>query len=765
MRLIKCHVENFGTLSDFDVNFEKGLTVIKEDNGFGKSTLAVFIKAMFYGLLQSTKRNLSENERKKYTPWQGGAFGGSLDFEVGRKQYRIERFFAAKEKDDTFKLYDLDTNSLSRDYSENIGLKLFGIDSESFERSVYVPQTDMGTAMNNSIRAKLTGLVENSDDISNFDNAKKALDKRAKEYSVANGARGAISEKTAAIEQLEAMRNDAVAASQNLEAVSKELAVLSAERQRIIEALKKIREQITAASDSAARAEQAKRRNELIGEIEGLVAKKNGILKRYPNGCPAEDLLTEAEQTVRLKDETAAALEVLSSDTADRDELTRLEVFFNGQIPSKQETADCKALLEQTVKQKVALEGLEARISAVSAQPSSETRSVKPLLLAAAVLAVAGGVSMVWALGVGIVLLALGLVTFGIAGFVYLKGMISATGRSNAEDPVALQSKYDELFKDISSAQQTVGEFTHRYMPSENLGDALEVISQSLRDLERLQNVVSEQERRLESRKQRITECNAVLEAFFKDYGVGLQGMYRERLATVRNDLRELETVDGRLVEFKKKLSEIPIPTESVDENASADKDELLAEEKRLSISLSSTEQEISRLNAFVSRLSAQAEGLSELEEQIESLREERDEMQYKFNIINTTLLLLQKAKEGLSMRYLDRMTEGFKKYSNIISGEQSGDSLIDTDLDIKLSQKGSARDKEYFSQGIRDMIDIAMRLSLADALYENERPMLILDDPFVNLDDRRLKNAMELLKKLADERQIVYLTCHSSRC
>ena len=63
-----------------------------------------------------------------------------------------------------------------------------------------------------------------------------------------------------------------------------------------------------------------------------------------------------------------------------------------------------------------------------------------------------------------------------------------------------------------------------------------------------------------------------------------------------------------------------------------------------------------------------------------------------------------------------------------------------------------------------QDMLNICMRLSLADALYDGEKPMLILDDPFVNLDDDRLINAMELLKKLAEDRQIIYLTCHSSR-
>ena len=56
-------------------------------NGTGKSTLASFIKAMFYGLPHSTKRSVSENPRKHFTPWQGGKFGGYIDVTVDENGY------------------------------------------------------------------------------------------------------------------------------------------------------------------------------------------------------------------------------------------------------------------------------------------------------------------------------------------------------------------------------------------------------------------------------------------------------------------------------------------------------------------------------------------------------------------------------------------------------------------------------------------------------------------------------------------------------
>ena len=100
MRIVGLHVENFGALCDYTETFDGGLNLRLRPNGWGKSTLAVFIKAMLYGLPATTKRSLIENERKRYSPWNGGAFGGSLDIEVGGEVYRIERFFGAKEAED-----------------------------------------------------------------------------------------------------------------------------------------------------------------------------------------------------------------------------------------------------------------------------------------------------------------------------------------------------------------------------------------------------------------------------------------------------------------------------------------------------------------------------------------------------------------------------------------------------------------------------------------------------------------------------------------
>ncbi|MDD7019577.1 MAG: hypothetical protein PUI34_02995, partial [Hornefia butyriciproducens] len=58
----------------------------------------------------------------------------------------------------------------------------------------------------------------------------------------------------------------------------------------------------------------------------------------------------------------------------------------------------------------------------------------------------------------------------------------------------------------------------------------------------------------------------------------------------------------------------------------------------------------------------------------------------------------------------------------------------------------------------------ICLRLALIDSLFKNEQPFLILDDPLVNLDDRHIRKALDLLQTLSSETQIIYMTCSSAR-
>lgn len=178
MKILELRIENFGGLHDLTLPLENGLNLILKENGWGKSTLMAFIRIMFFGFDGEQKRNIEENERKRYRPWQGGVYGGSILFQTGDGLYRLERTFGEK-REDSFALYDGKSGLPSEDYSERIGEELFQIDRESFSKSIFTGQLEAETEATAGIHAKIADLAAEEADMSKYERAQKILKKQS----------------------------------------------------------------------------------------------------------------------------------------------------------------------------------------------------------------------------------------------------------------------------------------------------------------------------------------------------------------------------------------------------------------------------------------------------------------------------------------------------------------------------------------------------------------------------------------------------------
>ena len=63
MKILKIHVEHFGCLSKQDISLAEGLNSVVEENGYGKSTLGMFIATMFYGFMDEKTSKKSDGLR------------------------------------------------------------------------------------------------------------------------------------------------------------------------------------------------------------------------------------------------------------------------------------------------------------------------------------------------------------------------------------------------------------------------------------------------------------------------------------------------------------------------------------------------------------------------------------------------------------------------------------------------------------------------------------------------------------------------------
>lgn len=343
MKLLECHVDNFGKLSNFDYRFADGLTVIQEPNGFGKSTLAAFIKAMLYGFPRTAGRNVTSNERKKYLPWQGGTYGGSLDFEFEGISYRVWRTFGKTAAKDRFSLRDLTNRRESTRFTEKLGEELFQLDAESFMRSVYMPQTQtQDTAVTTSIQTKLSNLVDNTDDLNNYDSAMEHLRTARSEYRKFRGSGGHIDDIQTQIEQLEQSLTDAEAKKEPLAEATSKVEALNAEKAQKEEVLSALREKITKAS--AQQANQALR-EQFTGLEKDLHTVESDIRvldESYPQGYPSKNEVHQQSNKIAAVRQAQNGLNSLVLKEEDAQCEAQGRAIFSGETKTNSEIKQCQ---------------------------------------------------------------------------------------------------------------------------------------------------------------------------------------------------------------------------------------------------------------------------------------------------------------------------------------------------------------------------------------------------------------------------------------
>ena len=845
-----------------------GLNVIYEENGWGKSTLAVFLKAMLYGLPATSKRSLDENERKKYTPWQGGSYGGSLEFECARGTFRVERTFAAKESGDTFDLYDLLTNKPSQAFSKALGEELFGIDADGFERSTYLSQRSCAEKCDSgSISARLTGLLSDVDDVNTYDGAIALLEKRRKFYTL-TGNRGAIAELEQAIRELDVELEHCRTVEQGAEQKRTELQALQAQIVALESTVAQTRSQLKQASELRERAAHLEHQKKAQAEILDLRRRKNDIEKRFGDSVPTEEeckaartlyerikdahakrnaipaSCAEADDPTQIKKRfpygfpSSDALEKLQAENqrlrdlrARKDALDQhrgsdpLDVRFANGVPSSEqinrafealrhaENAEkeffrCKQeeeTLAKKQKNRLALPSILLLLLGL-ALPCA---SFVPTLNTAFGYLVAAGVATVL---IGIILLAVGasrkravrkqvkrlartattyeadraqhlrdirafLAQYGMDGSAELSRAltelnVSATAyRASARQRRRFEEESAQIQKQIGELCAALQMSLSRYLPNTaQKSDYQQDLDLLNRESERFARLELQEQKRAAAYAQAEKICAELqneLLPFLRRYdregklraGECLNAML-DACAEHRRLAREVAQKEADLRAF---TAEKQLDTAM--EGALGDYDALMRENNAQQERLNVLMEQQGLQKTALERLLNEVDRIPELE--AERLRKTEQLKQYvdNSNTIAATAKFLEEAKTALSTRYLTEMQSSFSHILTLLTEDSDKEAALDTSFEVRLRQGGKTHTMESFSRGWQDLVRFCLHLSLSEALFpEGEKPFLLLDDPFVNLDDRRLDAARKLLDVLAQERQIVYMVCHKER-
>ena len=95
MRIQRVEIAGFGKLHDLNVELAPNINVFFGENEAGKSTFQRAILSFLYGFYEGGRATKAENERwKKYRPWQGNSYSGALEYVLDNgRGFRVERSF------------------------------------------------------------------------------------------------------------------------------------------------------------------------------------------------------------------------------------------------------------------------------------------------------------------------------------------------------------------------------------------------------------------------------------------------------------------------------------------------------------------------------------------------------------------------------------------------------------------------------------------------------------------------------------------------
>ena len=154
---------------------------------------------------------------------------------------------------------------------------------------------------------------------------------------------------------------------------------------------------------------------------------------------------------------------------------------------------------------------------------------------------------------------------------------------------------------------------------------------------------------------------------------------------------------------------------------------------------------------------------LEEQERLLAQKKEEREALEKRYNLLQKTKAYLEMAKERFALQYKEPILEAFQKHFQSICTEPLQFQMSE-DLELSFVDRGLSREQGYLSEGLQDLCRFCQKLAIFDAMFQEEKAFLLLDDPFSHLDEKNGARARVLLEELAESRQIFYFTCSEER-
>ena len=753
MKILELHIHHFGALTNQKFSFTDGLNVFCQNNGFGKSTLLAYIKAMFYGFNETKSKSLMESDRKKYFPWGSGICGGSLTFEMESVRYRIEREFGKTAAGDTLTVHNETRGTLTTEFGLNPGESIFGIDAEGFLRTLALSERIFDEKENKSISSRLSEVVGTG---GAMDGLKEALDllksqqsdlsKRSKRGTL-DISNQKIDECRAEVQKLKSEIDSLSSLSEQIEEFKSKIKEAEAEIERL---QKEILEDASAFGEEE---QKEKRLSDVRAQIDAL-------RKKFYAGIPSAEEIDEMQRCDGLY-----STEELAEYTALRDR-------FQGRI-SEEEIARQRGIFASIKNGSTSDDGSQflgehsslEKLAGITEEQIGEYpkylagKKILPLsllLFCVGALLMIGGIFLMPLLFIGIVVIAAGVVLLVL------------------RPKTTLDSKTATVIRQV--------------MDEENVNDAGALLALLLKKENALARFAEAKE--AEEKKKTVCtflrgfgyDCENIDEDFMR-----LSSEYGKYIVYLNRDFDKAESVVARVRTFLDKyasfgaspynalradsynlkllLEEEKALAEAPKSNAQARRDEKNERILTLQDTLRHLRTALRDKETEQSKLDEKNDLLQVLYMTIEEETAQKEKNERRLFILRNAEKKLEMAKEEMQTSYLGPTRERFGEILENLTELKAGDVYLGADFKLSFKADGLSHEMQSMSRGERDLYLLIARLAIVDTLYpQGMLPPIFLDDPFVAFDDGRAEKALEYLKALGEKRQILYFTCSGAR-
>lgn len=706
MRIKNLRIDSFGKLNDVNIGLDEKITVITGKNEAGKSSIATFVKYMLYGFDSSKKSDVSENQKKKYMPWDGGECSGEMEFvSADGKSYTAARKTLVRSQNTVFDSENMPFTS------DNAGDYFFGINENAYKKTAFIGQNDTAFIDDGELDSALKNMVYSADESVDSQKALKKLEDIRKHYLGKAGRSGEIYE------------------------IDKELAHLTEERDKWKDGHKELLSSEYQLSETQKKIAFNKEKKALLEKekenLEYFEAKK--ALEQIENARKkVEEGKQSFEEHYRLMQngsfapdaEYASVLKATLSNVTEQKKRVN-DSALNLQKAKQNLDAVYADETQKNIFKKLSdnNETAESLISKIT-QIKKDRKSTKTL---------------------AIVLTCL-IITLPIALIFYAK--VSKLNKTLA----AISSEYgcndvETLERKLSqgSSYKNVEEAAKRYYDDAQnmhikdkkiLSDyilALDALSEKggfdVKDAEEYLNKVSMWLSKNEALKSKCREDFVAYNTLVSSVNVD---ELSEKAAKYDPyiEVRDMKTVSQQLMFY----------TQAND-------------------ALTVRERELEKQAAVLSNTLPKP---SELQSRILSLNEKRNDLKEKHDALSLAIETLEKASENMRSEVSPKIAAETSSLFSKITGGKYKALYADGEMNLTFLESGEVqvRDAGYLSAGTLDAAYISLRVALCEFLYK-EHPTLVFDDAFANMDNERLERTLDFLCELSKDFQIVILSCH----